>query len=194
MVSEPSEDSALEALAAAVADVLGRQQRHLATAESCTGGWVAQSLTAIAGSSAWFDRGFVTYSNAAKIDMLGVSERSLAEHGAVSEQVALEMACGALQRSQADCALSITGIAGPSGGTAQKPVGTVCFGWAWQALAGDARLANLQASIPLTHSVALTLQLSGDRARVRRQAVLESLTGMMRCLDGDPMSKNETKP
>jgi nicotinamide-nucleotide amidase len=194
MVSEPSEDSALAALAAAVADVLGRQQRHLATAESCTGGWVAQSLTAIAGSSAWFDRGFVTYSNAAKIDMLGVSERSLAEHGAVSEQVALEMACGALQRSQADCALSITGIAGPSGGTAQKPVGTVCFGWAWQALAGDARLANLQASIPLTHSVALTLQLSGDRARVRRQAVLESLAGMMRCLDGDAMSKNETKP
>jgi nicotinamide-nucleotide amidase len=194
MVSEPSEDSALAALAAAVADVLGRQQRHLATAESCTGGWVAQSLTAIAGSSAWFDRGFVTYSNAAKIDMLGVSERSLAEHGAVSEQVALEMACGALQRSQADCALSITGIAGPSGGTAQKPVGTVCFGWAWQALAGDARLANLQASIPATHSVALTLQLSGDRNRVRRQAVLESLTGMMRCLDGDAMSKNETKP
>jgi len=123
--------------------------------------------------------------------MLGVSERSLAEHGAVSEQVALEMACGALQRSQADCALSITGIAGPSGGTAQKPVGTVCFGWAWQALAGDAR--HLQASIPATHSVALTLQLSGDRNRVRRQAVLESLSGMMRCLDGDAMSKNETK-
>jgi len=191
MVSEPSEDSALAALAAAVADMLGRQQWHLATAESCTGGWVAQSLTAIAGSSAWFDRGFVTYSNAAKIDMLGVSERSLAEHGAVSEQVALEMACGALQRSQADCALSITGIAGPSGGTAQKPVGTVCFGWAWQALAGDAR--HLQASIPATHSVALTLQLSGDRNRVRRQAVLESLSGMMRCLDGDAMSKNETK-
>ena len=183
MVSDQADERALSALATAVAEGLQRRARRLATAESCTGGWVSQSLTAIAGSSAWFDRGFVTYSNAAKIDMLGVSERSLAEHGAVSEPVALEMACGALQRSRADIALSITGIAGPAGGSAQKPVGTVCFGWAWQALP--------EASTAAIHSLVLTLHLSGDRAQVRRQAVLESLSGVLRCLNGSEINNNE---
>src|SRR5213076_2596431 len=102
----------------------------LVTAESCTGGWVAQAATAIAGSSAWFERGFVTYSNAAKEEMLGVRRETLARHGAVSEPVAEEMALGALAHSHASFALAVTGVAGPSGGSAEKPVGTVCFAWA----------------------------------------------------------------
>jgi nicotinamide-nucleotide amidase len=191
MVSDQADERALSALATAVAEGLQRRARRLTTAESCTGGWVSQSLTAIAGSSAWFDRGFVTYSNAAKIDMLGVSEHSLAEHGAVSEPVALEMACGALQRSRADIALSITGIAGPAGGSAQKPVGTVCFGWAWKALPETAMVNNLQPSTAAFHSLVLTLHLSGDRAQVRRQAVLESLSGVLRCLNGGEIHNNE---
>ncbi|HOY70364.1 MAG TPA: nicotinamide-nucleotide amidohydrolase family protein [Methylotenera sp.] len=101
----------------------------LALAESCTGGMVAQAITSVAGSSTWFDRGFVTYSNAAKVEMLGVSELTLAQFGAVSEQTAAEMATGALKNSHADIAGSITGIAGPDGGTPDKPVGMVCFAW-----------------------------------------------------------------
>jgi nicotinamide-nucleotide amidase len=131
---------------------------------------VSQSLTAIAGSSAWFDRGFVTYSNAAKIDMLGVSERSLAEHGAVSEPVALEMACGALQRSRADIALSITGIAGPAGGSAQKPVGTVCFGWSIQNAAGA------------LETTCATKVFQGDRQSVRLQATSYALSELLALL------------
>lgn len=102
----------------------------IATAESCTGGLVAGSLTEVAGSSDVFDRGFVTYSNQAKIDMLGVRPQTLEAHGAVSEQTAAEMADGAVRHSGASLAVSITGVAGPSGGTAQKPVGLVCFGLA----------------------------------------------------------------
>src|SRR5512135_3018157 len=101
----------------------------LATAESCTGGWVAQAVTAIAGSSDWFDRGFVTYSDAAKQEMLGVSAGTLGRHGAVSEHTAREMAAGALAHSRAQVALAITGIAGPGGGSSEKPVGMVCFAW-----------------------------------------------------------------
>lgn len=101
----------------------------LALAESCTGGWISQSVTEVAGSSAWFDRGFVTYSNAAKIAMLGVDEMTLHSNGAVSSQTACEMASGALQRSDADMALAVTGIAGPGGGTADKPVGLVFIAW-----------------------------------------------------------------
>lgn len=100
----------------------------IATAESCTGGLIAGALTEIAGSSDAFDRGFVTYSNAAKTEMIGVSPRTLAEFGAVSEETAREMAAGALARSQAGIAVSVTGIAGPGGGSAEKPVGRVCFG------------------------------------------------------------------
>ena len=114
----------------AIAKRLQAQQLLLATAESCTGGQVAAALTDLAGSSAWFERGFVTYSNAAKNELLGVSVDSLANHGAVSEVVAREMAAGALQHSRAHVAIATTGIAGPSGGTVDKPVGTVCFAWA----------------------------------------------------------------
>ena len=139
----------------------------LVTAESCTGGWAAQAITAIAGSSDWFERGFVTYSNDAKREMLGVSADTLAQHGAVSEQTALEMACGALARSRAGVALAITGIAGPGGGSAAKPVGTVCFAWA---ATGSRALSE-------------TLQFAGDREAVRRQSVIHALQGVMRLLD-----------
>ena len=109
--------------------LLQKQQLMLTTAESCTGGWVAKIMTDTAGSSASFERGFVTYSNAAKVDMLSVSSHTLANEGAVSEAVVIEMTAGALQHSQADIALAISGIAGPGGGTPEKPVGTVCFAW-----------------------------------------------------------------
>lgn len=139
----------------------------LATAESCTGGWAAQALTALAGSSSWFERGFVTYSNAAKEEMLGVRSETLARHGAVSEETAREMALGALERSRAGVSLSITGVAGPSGGTAAKPVGTVCFAWA----ARD--------SAPLSE----TRRFAGDREAVRRQSVERALAGVLELLD-----------
>ena len=124
------DQSALEALAARLGAALLAERLMLATAESCTGGWVSQCLTAIAGSSVWFERGFVTYSNAAKQEMLGVPEATLAAHGAVSQPVAVAMAEGALRHSRADWAVAVTGIAGPDGGSAEKPVGTVCFAWA----------------------------------------------------------------
>jgi nicotinamide-nucleotide amidase len=117
-------------LARAVLDACTRRGIMLATAESCTGGMIMAALTDIAGSSAVVDRGFVTYSNAAKIEMLGVSAATLDEHGAVSAKTALEMAAGALAHSQAGIALSVTGIAGPDGGSAEKPVGLVWFGLA----------------------------------------------------------------
>ena len=139
----------------------------IVTAESCTGGWVAQALTAIAGSSAWFDRGFVTYSNEAKQEMLGVRAETLLTHGAVSEETAREMAQGALEHSRGSVALAITGIAGPGGGTAQKPVGTVCFAWATKGRAPQAE----------------TKHFSGDREAVRRQSVDYSLGGVLRLLD-----------
>ncbi|HWI38139.1 MAG TPA: nicotinamide-nucleotide amidase [Burkholderiales bacterium] len=139
----------------------------IVTAESCTGGWVAQELTAIAGSSNWFDRGFVTYSNEAKQEMLGVRADTLRRHGAVSEETAREMAQGALGRGRGTVALSITGIAGPTGGTAEKPVGTVCFGWATKQ---GAMLAE-------------TKHFPGDREAVRRQSVEYSLAGVLRLLD-----------
>lgn len=120
----------LEALAAQVGALFAANGQRLVTAESCTGGWVAQCLTAIAGSSTWFDRGFVSYSNEAKREMLGVGMETLTAHGAVSEATAIAMARGALHNSHADWALAITGVAGPSGGSPGKPVGTVCFAWA----------------------------------------------------------------
>lgn len=123
-------EAQLEALAAGLGSALQRHGWMLATAESCTGGWLAQVVTSVAGSSAWFDRGFVTYSNAAKQDMLGVQIETLIKFGAVSEETAREMVQGALARSTAQLALAITGIAGPGGGTPEKPVGTVSFAWA----------------------------------------------------------------
>jgi len=124
------DQKSLEVLAARLGTALLAERLTLAAAESCTGGWVAQCVTAIAGSSDWFERGFVTYSNAAKQEMLGVPAATLAAHGAVSQPVAVAMAEGALRNSHADWALAITGVAGPSGGSAEKPVGTVCFAWA----------------------------------------------------------------
>ena len=134
----------------------------LVTAESCTGGAVAQAVTSVPGSSAWFERGFVTYSNAAKEEMLGVRSETLERFGAVSEETAIEMARGALRRSRGTVAVAITGVAGPSGGTAAKPVGLVCFAWA------SAREARSESR-----------RFDGDRAGVRRQAVERALQGVM---------------
>jgi nicotinamide-nucleotide amidase len=140
----------------------------LATAESCTGGWVAQAVTAVAGSSDWFERGFVTYSDAAKQEMLDVSARTLAAHGAVSEQTAREMAAGALAHSRAQVALAITGIAGPTGGSREKPVGMVCFAWA---IRGGVVSA-------VTH------RFNGDRESVRRKSVIAALQGVLELVEG----------
>lgn len=151
-MAELSQDD-LEVLAAELGTALAQRGWMLATAESCTGGWAAQVVTSIPGSSTWFDRGFVTYSNAAKMDMLGVSESTLDGCGAVSEDTVREMAAGALRFSRARAAFAISGVAGPSGGSDSKPVGTVCFAWAvtgkpvWaatQVFAGDRRLIRMQ--------------------------------------------------
>lgn len=159
--------SELEILAERLGGLLLERGEWLAAAESCTGGWLAQSVTAIAGSSAWFDRGFVTYSNAAKVEMLGVPEATLERHGAVSEAVARAMAQGALVNSGADWTVAITGVAGPGGGSPQKPVGTVCFAWASKAGGCEAR----------------TCYFSGDRAAVREQSVRFALSGLLERVD-----------
>jgi nicotinamide-nucleotide amidase len=158
----------LDVFAARLGDCLRSRGFRLATAESCTGGWIAKCVTDIAGSSDWFDRGFVTYSNAAKQDMLGVNAATLAAYGAVSEAVVREMASGAVARSQAAVAVAVSGIAGPGGGTATKPVGTVCFGYALQSvLASETRL------------------LAGDRDAVRRASVVIALEGLVARLAAD---------
>ena len=144
---------------------LKKKGQSLVTAESCTGGWVAQAMTAVAGSSEWFERGYVTYSNAAKRESLGVPKQTLARHGAVSEQTARAMARGALKRSRGSIALAITGIAGPGGGAPGKPVGTVCFAWA--------RGRETRSE---------TRRFRGGRSRVRRQSVIHALRGVLRCL------------
>lgn len=156
----------LEQQARELAALLLARQLKLAAAESCTGGWIAKVLTDIAGSSDWFDRGFVTYSNRAKQEMLGVRPETLSAHGAVSEPVVREMVSGALAHSQADLALSVSGIAGPGGGSPEKPVGTVWF--AWQRRGGEA--------------VATRHLFPGDREAVRRQAVLVALRGVQTLL------------
>ena len=154
-------------LAQKVGERLKAHRALLVTAESCTGGWVAQAVTAIAGSSDWFERGFVTYSNAAKEEMLGVRHETIAKHGAVSEETAQEMARGALAHSHGTLALAITGIAGPAGGSAAKPVGTVCFAWAVKDGASRAE----------------TRRFSGDRDAVRRQSVEHALRVVLELLD-----------
>jgi nicotinamide-nucleotide amidase len=116
----------------------------IATAESCTGGWLAQCITSIAGSSAWFDRGFITYSNQAKMDMLGVKAETLAQFGAVSAEVAMQMTAGALQYSVADYAIAITGIAGPTGGSLEKPIGSVYIAWQKKHHPAKVTLAHFQ--------------------------------------------------
>jgi nicotinamide-nucleotide amidase len=153
----------LEALAAELGATLLARGWMLAAAESCTGGWAAQALTAVAGSSVWFERGFVTYSNAAKREMLGVRAATLEAHGAVSEETAREMASGALAHSQAAAAFAITGIAGPTGGTPEKPVGTVCFAWAGTGF----------------ETVAERLVFPGDRRSIRAQSVRHALKKLL---------------
>ena len=122
----------IETLCESLAQVMLAHKLCMATAESCTGGLIAASCTQLSGSSVWFERGFVTYSNAAKTQMLGVSEALIETHGAVSEEVAKSMAVGALMHSKADFSVAVTGIAGPTGGSAAKPVGTVWLAWAWR--------------------------------------------------------------
>lgn len=156
-------DAALLTLAAEVGTALKQHGWMLALAESCTGGGAAQAVTAVPGSSEWFDRGFVTYSNAAKIDMLGVSTDTLDQYGAVSERIAREMASGALRHSRAQIAAACTGIAGPGGGSADKPVGMVCFAW----VTAEGARANT------------TCYFDGDRESVRRQAVATLLQGVL---------------
>ena len=150
-------------LSTTVGQALQARGLLLATAESCTGGGVAQAVTDVGGSSAWFERGFVTYSNGAKTTMLGVPADLIAAHGAVSEEVAAAMAQGALARSEARVAVSTTGIAGPTGGVPGKPVGTVCFGWAM-----DGRVQTQR------------LVFAGDRQAVRAQAVAHALQELLR--------------
>ncbi len=152
-------------LARRIGEALKARGERLATAESCTGGWVAMALTAIPGSSDWFERGYVTYSNDAKREDLGVAEATLRRFGAVSEQVAREMAQGAAKRARAQVALAITGVAGPSGGTPDKPVGQVCFAWAHG-----------------SKITSETRRFDGDRDSVRRQSVVHALERVLELL------------
>jgi nicotinamide-nucleotide amidase len=159
-------DTDVYQLASQVGDLLTETGHVLATAESCTGGWVSQAITAISGSSGFFDRGFVTYSNQAKQEMLGVRAETLRSHGAVSAEVVEEMVTGALGRSGATVALAISGIAGPGGGTADKPVGTVWFAWGVVGLGVTTE----------------RIQFQGGREAVRHQAVITALQGVIRSL------------
>jgi len=159
----------LEELARRVGKALAMRKFSLTTAESCTGGGVGQAITAIPGSSRWYDRGFITYSNLAKEELLGVSAITLAAFGAVSEETALEMAKGALDRGNADISLAVTGIAGPGGATPGKPLGMVCF--AWVCRDGPAQV--------VTH------YFDGDRATVRYSSVVAALEGIMGILRVD---------
>ncbi len=162
------DDSALAILVGEVATLLCERQLMLVTAESCTGGWIAKCCTDLPGSSHWFERGFVTYTNEAKAEELGVLAETIKAYGAVSEATAEEMAAGALRQSRAQVSVSVSGIAGPGGGRPDKPVGTVCFGWA---VAGKA---------PVTRRV----HILGDREQVRRQAVAEALRGVIDVVAG----------
>ena len=155
------DNAALEQLAEQLAQALQQRGWSLATAESCTGGWVGQTMTAIAGSSEWFERGFVTYSNIAKQEMLGVTAETLARHGAVSEQTVREMAAGALQHSHTHVSLAISGVAGPTGGSASRPVGTVWLAWASP-----------------EKVIAQVYHFSGNREQVRYASVQAALQGL----------------
>lgn len=157
----------LSTLAAELGAALKARGWMLALAESCTGGLVSQSITSVAGSSVWFDRCFVTYSNDAKVEMLGILHETLENYGAVSEQTALEMASGALNNSHAQLAGSITGIAGPDGGTPEKPVGTVCFAW-----------------VNKDHLAKTSSQLfHGNREQIRQQAAIYLMTRLVESIN-----------
>jgi nicotinamide-nucleotide amidase len=158
----------LDQLAVRAGNLLRDKALMLATAESCTGGMVAAAITDISGSSGWFERGFVTYSNEAKTQMIGVPAKLVRDFGAVSEEVAYAMAEGALLNSRAQVSLSITGIAGPGGGTAEKPVGMVCFGWSNR-----------------IHTRTETKQFKGDRHQIRSQAAEHALRGLLELLKSE---------
>lgn len=160
------DSSAYEVTVRQLAELLLARGGRLATAESCTGGLIAAACTELAGSSAWFDRGFVTYSNEAKTDQLGVPADLIAQHGAVSREVACAMASGALRHSLADIAVAVTGVAGPTGGSPEKPVGTVWLAWAERC--GD--------EAPTVH--AERVSLPGSRAEVRAATVARALAGL----------------
>ncbi len=153
----------MNALAKRVGRRLKARRARLVTAESCTGGWIAQAVTAIPGSSAWFERGFVTYSNAAKQELLGVRKKTIRQHGAVSEETAREMAKGALKKSRGTIAVAVTGVAGPTGGSDEKPVGMVCF-----AFATSRRISSQ------------TRRFKGNRESVRRRSVIHALKGVLK--------------
>jgi nicotinamide-nucleotide amidase len=159
------EDPAIAELASTLVAELNRSKKAVATAESCTGGWIAKALTDVPGSSGCFGYGIVSYSNGAKESMLGVERRTLAEYGAVSEPVVREMAEGALQRSGADIAVAVSGIAGPDGGSNDKPVGTVWFAWALRGDEGVTTDTDLQ-------------RFEGNRDGIRMQSVLHGLKGV----------------
>jgi nicotinamide-nucleotide amidase len=159
-------DTVVHQLAIRVGNKLREERLMLATAESCTGGMVAAAITDISGSSGWFERGFVTYSNQAKSEMIGVPADLIDQHGAVSEPVARAMAEGALRNSRAQVSLAITGVAGPGGGTELKPVGMVSFAW-------SNRL----------HTAVETLVFKGDREQIRVQAATHALRGLLALLD-----------
>jgi nicotinamide-nucleotide amidase len=159
-------DSELYRLAVEAGRALKAKGWMLVTAESCTAGWVAEAVTMVPGSSEWFERGFITYTDLAKQQMLGVQTATLERHGAVSEPTVREMAAGALARSPADVALAVSGVAGPSGGTPAKPVGMVCLAW------------GLRGREPSC----LTRHFPGDREAVRRLAVIAALEGLIQAL------------
>jgi len=150
-------------LAVLVGQALRARGLTLAIAESCTGGGVGEAITRVPGSSGWFDRGFITYSNRAKHEMLGVRAATLKRFGAVSEETVKEMVAGVLRESQADVALAVSGIAGPAGGSREKPVGTVCIGW----------------ELRRRFACRKTFLYQGDRAAIRRQAIEDALKGVM---------------
>ena len=164
-----------EALLERLAEGLLRRNKRVATAESCTGGGVACAMTDMAGSSRWFERGFVSYSNEAKTEQLSVPAETIARFGAVSEEVAAAMAAGALRHSRADFGVAVTGIAGPDGGSADKPVGTVCFGWSRRGGEGAG------AGEPKTRRVLL----AGNRREVREQSVETALQGLLELVETD---------
>jgi nicotinamide-nucleotide amidase len=159
-------DAELYELSGRVGDALKARKLMMAAAESCTGGWIGQAITMVPGSSKWFDRGFVTYTNEAKREMLGVSAETLQAFGAVSEQTVREMVAGALARSRAQIAVAVSGIAGPDGGSRDKPVGTVLLAWAERDGGIKARPMYFQ----------------GDRDAVRRQTVIAALEGLLALL------------
>jgi len=163
-------DAELYELSGRVGDALKARKLMMAAAESCTGGWIGQAVTMVPGSSKWFDRGFVTYTNEAKQDMLGVGVDTLEKFGAVSEQTVRAMVAGALARSRAQVAVAVSGIAGPDGGSRQKPVGTVLLAWGEKGGSTYSRAAHF----------------AGDRDAVRRETVIAALEGLLEFLVKKP--------